>query len=393
MEDSKVMHKKRNETKMMLTNIFSTALFCCAVVVIGVMPYRLLQELNSVILESNNARNPSSQQQQHHDSYETWSQRRKLIDVAATSGTLLNHTTFSSPNTYQENTSRIWTQITFSAEYDRSLIPHTLRHYVQAGLQPQLFLISLHHSHDGPAAKRSVALLQEQIRTDFGMEHIQAWYGNFTSQENWSHKIAQRRQAEVRDCDWIVKVDADEFVRVDSLPRLLDAMADRHYDVVYGSMVDRVGIDGGLSPIATDTPLSDQFPLACHVTQAGNANTTKAVAFRGYLTEYRAGHGLLYGQDSCPYPHQLTIDHYKWTDSVHTKLQTRMDHYRWLEGQGRGFHWWRESQHFLHHLQRHSDRIDVNEPAFQCQVASSSMPDVPPVETTSHCPQRCGRSA
>ncbi|KAL3912100.1 MAG: hypothetical protein SGILL_007019, partial [Bacillariaceae sp.] len=267
---------------------------------------------------------------------------------------------------------RIWTQITFSMDYDQPLIAHTLQHYTRAGLDPQCFLISLHQtSPDTDTA--ATAAITDQLERDYGIRHIQAWYGNFTSQQSWEHKIAQRQAVGVSSQDWIVKVDADELVRLGDIPSLLQGMAERDYDVVYGAMIDRVSLDGGLSSISNQTSLAEQFPLECHVTKAGHANTTKAIAFRGYLTEYRAGHGMLHNQTLAGvYPQRLVIDHYKWSDSVLAKLLRRKQHYQWLEQQGRGHHWWRESDHFLHHLYTHERRIDVGNEEFLCRRAALS---------------------
>lgn len=268
---------------------------------------------------------------------------------------------------------RVWTQITFSAEYDHDLLPHTIRHYLSVGLDPQYFLITLHHpDHQAPELAQLTNLLK-----DFGIHHVQDWHGNFTSRSNCDMRVQHRQSVGVRDCDWVLKFDADEFLRVpgNDFPSFLTSVEEGDYDAVYATMVDRVSASGALRNISTYNPISEQFPLECAFSQSGNATTTKVVAFRGHLKEFRAGHGLVYGQDSCRYPSQLIIDHYKWSWQVFEKLEKRLEHYQWLENNGQGHHWWRESDTFLTHIYTNDNHIDIAAPEFQCAAVSGDLVD------------------
>lgn len=129
---------------------------------------------------------------------------------------------------------RVFTQITFSAEYDRDLMSHTLQHYVDNGLNPEYMLITVHHGD--PTAVEEVASAVHTLQ-QFGVKHIQTWYGNFTSQNNCDMRQQHRRDVGVTDCDWIVKVDADEFIRVpgNDMPRFLQVLGSQHFDSVFGN--------------------------------------------------------------------------------------------------------------------------------------------------------------
>jgi hypothetical protein len=256
---------------------------------------------------------------------------------------------------------RVFTQITFSAEYDQDLMPHTLQHYTDNGLNPEYMLITVHHG-DHTAVEEVASAVH--ILQQFGVKHIQTWYGNFTSQKNCDMRQQHRRDVGVTDCDWIVKVDADEFIRVpgNDMPRFLQVLGSQHFDSVFGNWVDRVA-ETGVIPNITSTPtLSEQFPVGCRFSRTGNATTTKVVAFRGHLTEFRAGHYLRDTLETCRYPPQLLIDHYKWSWPVFTKLQKRIDHYKSIEGH----HWWTESASLLEQIASNGGRIDVDRSDLSC---------------------------
>jgi hypothetical protein len=257
---------------------------------------------------------------------------------------------------------RVFTQITFSAEYDRDLMPHTLQHYLDNGLNPEYMLITVHHGD--PTAVEEVAAVVEAVQ-QFGVKHIQTWYGNFTSQNNCDMRQQHRRDAGVTDCDWIIKVDADEFIRVpgNDMPKFLQVLGSQHFDSVFGNWVDRVADNGEIINVTSTAPLSEQFPIGCRFSRTGNATTTKVVAFRGYLSEFRAGHYLRDTLETCRYPPQLLIDHYKWSWPVFTKLQKRIVYYKSIEGH----HWWTESALFLDHIASHGGRIDINRSDLSCE--------------------------
>lgn len=253
--------------------------------------------------------------------------------------------------------------MTFSAEFDQELIPHAVEHYKNVGLDPQYFLITLHHQlPNAPVLDK----LTTWLRQEYGIPHVQTWHGNFTSQKNCDMRFKHRKAAKVKKCDWILKFDADELLRVPggNMIRFLDFLGDQGFDSLSGNWIDRVADEGRLVDISAKPSIAEQFPLGCRFSAlAGNATTRKLVAFRGYLKEKRAGHSLAKGLETCRYPAQLMIDHYKWSRPVYEKLRRRMEHYRNLEG----VYWWKESEAFLNHIDENQGRVDVHREDFRCE--------------------------
>jgi len=294
----------------------------------------------------------------------------------------VNNKTYLRPvSSYQnplQDQARVWTQITFSAEYDQELLPHTIRHYLNVGLSPDTMLITLHHQDpDAPELQQA----QDLLRNEFGIPHVQTWHGNFTSQKNCDMRQQHRQAVGVDDCDWILKLDADELLRVpgNDMITFLESLGMQNFDSVSANWVDRVAPQGQIPNISDESvSLADQFPVGCHrfsQLAGDNATTFKVVAFRGFHREKRAGHRLakLSRRNSCRYPVRLFMDHYKWSWPVVNKLQRRMAHYKAIEG----FEWWTESQAFLNHLDEHGGRIDIQDPQFACQDYSTKDAAVP----------------
>lgn len=106
----------------------------------------------------------------------------------------------------------------------------------------------------------------------------------------------------VQDDDWVVHVDADEFVHfaqdlpigpvVEQLEELHEAF---QCNVYFGLLVDRVHPDGRLdiAPQA-DVPLAEQYPLRCSlVGMLQKSDVRKAVVYRGYLRPYSGTHQVI----------------------------------------------------------------------------------------------------
>jgi Glycosyl transferase family 2 len=255
----------------------------------------------------------------------------------------------------------VWCQITFSAEYDLELMPHSIQHYLDVGIDPNYMLITLHHTD--PEAIEELQSAVDVVHS-FGIPQVQTWNGNFTSQKNCDMRQRHRALVGVRDCDWVLKFDADELLRVPSndVVAFLQVLGQQNFDSVFGIWVDRIADQGRIPNITTEPSLEEQFPLGCRFSETGNAKTTKVVAFRGYLKEKRAGHSLAKNSETCRYPPILMIDHYKWSWPVFRKLQKRIEHYKSIEGHD----WWTESVAFLNRIAGNGGRIDVTEPELQC---------------------------
>lgn len=262
---------------------------------------------------------------------------------------------------------KIWVQLTFSLDFERELMPHTLKYYIDTlSVDPAHVLVALHHQNQNQTNAFDTA--EEWLRQEYGIQHVLQWTGNYTSNRLWKRRDELRSLVNISACDWILRSDSDEFPAIpgDDLPSFLKFVSLQGYDSVFGSFNDRVAMDGSLPNITSDEPLHQQFPLSCHVTdRIVQANMQKAVAFRAYHQENRGGHYLLKmtnhsyearegsGKDHCGYPSKLRIDHYKWTYPVIEKLRQREEHYREKQ-----LHY-TQSLRFLDYIDEHDGKFNV----------------------------------
>jgi hypothetical protein len=304
-----------------------------------------------------------------------WLQSRSFVDtsiILCSTETVMNDAsplTILTPTTMtRPGSSRIWVQLTFSTEFDQDLMPQTLHHYISIlGVDPSDILVALHHSD------RESSLVQEtkeRLQQDFSIRHFSTWFGDYTSNGLWEVRDRHRKAANVSDCDWVVRSDADELPAIpgnDLSQFLFESVESKGYDSVFGIFNDRVA-EGGRLPNITARPsnISEQFPLSCKITEmVASASTQKVVAFRGYHRENRGGHGLLdppqrtfefrtgIGTEHCGYPRVLRIDHYKWTFGVAAKLEQRYKKYL-----AEKMHF-RESKRLLRHIKKYKGNLGI----------------------------------
>lgn len=276
------------------------------------------------------------------------------------------------------NGPNIWVQLTFSLEFEKDLMPHTLRHYIETlSVDPTHLLVALHHQDQRELV--AFETTEEWLRQEYGIEHILRWNGQYTSNRLWKRRAELRELVDMEPCDWIVRSDSDELPAIpgDNLASFLQFVSMQGYDAVFGSFNDRVALDGFLPNISASEPLHEQFPLSCQITnRLAHGLTQKAVAFRAYHQENRGGHSLLEttnhtyearegsGTDHCGYPAKLRIDHYKWTSDVIQKLKRRARVYR---KKRLHFH---ESNKLLRHINNHDGRLAIDE--LSCREISIS---------------------
>lgn len=274
------------------------------------------------------------------------------------------------PMTRPTSLQQIWVQLTFSTEFDQKLMPHTLHHYISTlGVHPSQILVALHHTNrKDPAVEET----KKKLKREFSVKHFSTWFGEYTSDGLWEVRGRHRKKANVSDCDWVVRSDADELPAIpgNDLSRFLESVGSSGYDAVFGTFNDRVAEGGQILNITAEPTISEQFPLSCKITEmVAFAYTLKVIAFRGYHRENRGGHGLLdssstqrtfdhrtdTGTSHCGYPKLLRIDHFKWTFGVVAKLEKRYEKY--LKEK---MHF-RESKRLLAHLQNYNGRLGIKE--------------------------------
>lgn len=197
------------------------------------------------------------------------------------------------------------------------LIPHFFEHYTgRLGIHPEHYLLILHSDAQNVTGLERMA---RWLRHRYGVVHTFPDTMPYTSRSHSRIKI-QILNAHVTGHDWVMQVDADEFVffplsqsasmtsqqytrpgyralRPYARPayralREIDMMG---ANIVFGLMVDRVVADGSLDHrIAPDGSIFSQYPLNCALTLIMQGSDVRKVsAYRGYLRTTSGNHQVI----------------------------------------------------------------------------------------------------
>lgn len=177
----------------------------------------------------------------------------------------------------------------------RPLIPHFMDHYMrQLRILPEHFLLVLHSNTQNVSG---LDLLAHELRWRYGVKYtVPAIFphSSFHHMHMFHHLLHVFAAPE----DWIVFVDSDEFVTFPfdlSAPEALEVLDQMQHNIFFGVMVDRLREDGRVTVAPTsERPLPAQYPLTCAVVwMLQTADVRKAVAFKGSLRPFAAGHQVI----------------------------------------------------------------------------------------------------
>lgn len=175
------------------------------------------------------------------------------------------------------------------------LIPHFIVHYRDhLGLEPATFLWILHSDSRNTTG---IAHMAKWLKDDFGIRHTFHVIEPYTALLHMLTKIEILHHY-VSDEDWIMQVDADEFVvfpHGERAHQALHRLDTNRQNVHYALLVDRVAANGDVDVGPTNTTaLFDQYPLNCAITLlVQQSDVRKASAYRGYLRVTSGNHEVI----------------------------------------------------------------------------------------------------
>lgn len=245
-----------------------------------------------------------------------------------------------------------------SLDYDQAYLPSFFEHYSKYGVD--YFFVILNSRK--PLNKDFPTLLfQNQIPKicfDYPT-HVTYWPGVYSSLEMLKQKRQLLESLQLGEDWWLVHTDTDERVIPPmSFSRLSLALQGSCKTVVYGELWDCIAKDGSLKEIETESPLENQYPIRCNLTQTLLKACSTKVAFARADIKIGPGNHKVIGirkpsLNKQAYNTSIPIYHYKWRPNVRQKLITRVHDYKGTD------RWWQESQRFLDHLETYN-RINLD---------------------------------
>ena len=192
---------------------------------------------------------------------------------------------------------KIYLATCFGLDFDLCLLDHFITHYRSLGIQPENFLIVLNVFKDFENLELGLKILKKH-----GIKPSDIWCQEYESQEKWSrvHYIISKK---VRDVDWVIHPDSDEFFQFPaSLPELLSRMDESGINAAQGFLIDRLSSDGTIKDVSKDNSIFDQFPARANFSNLIGLTGVKLMAYKGNL---RANNGS--GQI-----HQQCVEHVQY---------------------------------------------------------------------------------
>jgi len=247
----------------------------------------------------------------------------------------------------------IWYTSCIGVDFATNLIPHLLKHYLSLGIPKENFLLVLNSRSECSKGM----LRARRMLFEVGMQAQDIWIGEYTSQEKQA-RVRKLLDEYVKPEDWIVHSDADELHEYSqSLESVATELDLKNINAVQGPLIDRVSEDGILKEVSLDQSIWEQYPVECHVgpkilglARGKSDIKIKLLMYRGYLRPNR-GSGKIDNEfkDLAQYiESDYKIHHFKWTDDVLQRLQSRIFTYKRLK-----MDWWIESKRFIVYYKKH----------------------------------------
>lgn len=206
-------------------------------------------------------------------------------------------------------------------DFSFPLFRHWVRHYLGYGFRPEDWLLSLFSSHPDDNIIEVTGWLRQQ-----GIE-VQSAVMN-SSQHIPQAQEAEylRLRADLPPEEWVVIVDADEFIEFpDSAPTFFSDLDQLGFNAARGYLVDRHAPGYRLAEV-NDTNLFDQFPMRSSVSRnVANAIVAKMCGFKNRFT-VSLGHHWIEDPDGAVRLNQpdMPVHHFKWTRGLLNRLQRTM---------------------------------------------------------------------
>jgi len=250
---------------------------------------------------------------------------------------------------------RLHLLVCLGADFDCAYIPHLCRYYTPA---VDSWIVLLHSNDHGEKGEGVTATARRAFESGIAAVSsnaaltTRAWYGEFDPYTKVDRLNEMVREL-VPSGEWVVHVDADEFVESpDDLKTLVAQCTAGQQKVVYGCMVDRFAPGRKPQPIHDEDDLFIKFPECEEYTKT----VIRAWTHKAFLMQYEDSSLLLnchdysgqswpdYQRSGRPAP---IVWHFKWVESTREKLKHRVYSFR-----RQGLGWWKDSATGLKEIYR-----------------------------------------
>jgi hypothetical protein len=223
----------------------------------------------------------------------------------------------------------------FVAVYDdASLLPHFLRHYSAQGVTR--FFIAVHPKLAAEVRRRSRGHSAAIVKDPDVAESV----------EGGTRAVTAMRLRHSGPREWVAIADLDEFqVHPGGMKRSVLLAKRAGANVVRGTLIDRVAVDGGLPDFDDETDLWSLYPARCRLTKRLQRGLDyKCALVKGRLPSANAHHRLV-GEAAAR--RRVEIHHFKWNARAVERMESAIGRIK-----AAGLPWHVEYERVLEHVRR-----------------------------------------
>ena len=214
---------------------------------------------------------------------------------------------------------KIYLNCCVGVEYDLDLLEYSIDYYKELGVD-EFFIILNTIDENSSNLKEATNILDK-----YSNIHKSIWIGEYFSK--WTaQKNKDFIKDYVRDNDWVITIDIDEFQDYPmGLRELITICEKRNYHCVIGKLIDRISKDGKLKPIDKNRSLWEQYSINTNLFNKHYFVNDKVLLRKKYITLHPGHHFPVPGiSDILVYPEMLNVDHFRWRENLRQKLDDRM---------------------------------------------------------------------
>ena len=215
----------------------------------------------------------------------------------------------------------IYLRSVISVDYDLVLIDRFINHYKKLGVNK--FLITLNTTPGKTGLTQALNILSKH-----NISPMYIWRQPY--KDVVRTRYLDKMVNHLRDDDWIITADCDEFIRLTTgINYILNLMDEEGSNYARGYIIDRLRKDYTIPETLDARALEDQFPIECNMQKLKTKNEymEKIPIHRKYIKLSLGNHNIQkkYFHENC-YKSRYAIDHFKWFGNVQQKIEHLIRH-------------------------------------------------------------------
>lgn len=238
----------------------------------------------------------------------------------------------------------------FATDFDTDYISHLCKYYSQCNFDTWNIILHTNNTRN----TSNITDAEEKWKKELKIHNVTSkintvyWIGEFNSHTKVSKLNKLTETEDMQEGDWIVHIDADEFI--DCPEQIRDSISTCKHPVVYGNMTDRFSESRQCLPLLGTDDIFAKFPHSENFTGTVLKACVQKPCFmkiikKGALLSSCHDCAHLTRSNYADHDNNVTIWHFKWIGATSLKLRHRAASFK-----DQGLSHWHESATALHEM-------------------------------------------